>query len=198
MSPIPLGILAASGVEAVAAGAFDLLASEVLTGTQSSVTFSNLSSTYGSTYQHLQLRSVVRTSSTISYADNLKIQINGSSSSNYSWGGVQIYGDNSINAMGNNTGQSSILVSAVAGNLATANVFGAAIIDFSDAFDSNKSTTIKALGGHAQGLSNANNLHFGSGAFYTIGAIDSITLSAWSAPSLVAGCSFFLYGLRSS
>jgi hypothetical protein len=56
--PIPLGILAAAGRSQAPAGAFQLLESTVLTGSQASVEFTNLTTKYAATYQHLQLRIV--------------------------------------------------------------------------------------------------------------------------------------------
>jgi hypothetical protein len=79
MTPIPLGILAAQ--ISVAAGSYDLLETEILTGSQTSVTFSSLNSTYGADYQHLQARCVFSGGGVVS---SLRIQLNGDTGSNYS------------------------------------------------------------------------------------------------------------------
>ena len=60
---------------------YDLLETEILTGTQSSVTFSSLNSTYGADYQHLQARCVWSGGGVVS---SLRIELNGDTGSNYS------------------------------------------------------------------------------------------------------------------
>jgi hypothetical protein len=73
-----LGVLAAQAEAAApaAAGSYDLLETEILTGTQASVTFSSLNSTYGADYQHLQLRIVTRDNRGISGTNNIRLQVN--------------------------------------------------------------------------------------------------------------------------
>jgi hypothetical protein len=86
--PITLGILAQSR-QAVATGAYDLLESTVLTGNQTSVTFSNINTNYGSTYKHLQLRVVTRDTFTGGSGSTVFIRYNADSGNNYAFHSLQ-------------------------------------------------------------------------------------------------------------
>ena len=191
---LSMGLLGAAGfVEPV--GDFEFLETVVLGSTQASVTFSNVDA-YAGTYQHLQIRGVSRTSATHSYADNLRLRINGASST-YSMHGIQLYGDNSRNIVqGANT--DGMLLSPTSTSVATANVFGAHIIDILDPFEAGKNRTFRCFGGQGQGSSSGNNLQFGGGARYSTDPVTSIELSSWFSGStnLLAETRFSLYGLK--
>jgi hypothetical protein len=181
MSPIPLGILAASGALLFRSD-FDLLQTEILTGSQASVTFSDLNSTYGSIYQHLQIRMVgngneatlrfngVTTSG--SYKDHRLFGLNGSVSSG------TVYTDKILlGAMGVDTDQ-----------------FAATVVDILDPFSTDKNTTIRALSGRPR-ASNAI-VQLISGLFISTNAITSIEIS--DSVNFTTGSRFSLYGLKAS
>ena len=67
-----LGVLAAQAEAAAPAGvaAYDLLETEILTGSQASVTFSSLGD-YASDYQHLQVRGAIMTTADTRFWMNL-------------------------------------------------------------------------------------------------------------------------------
>ena len=191
---IPFGVLSSAGAAVGFESDYELISTTVLGTATSEVVFSSLA-TYASTYKHLQIRAVTRTTSSASYADNVRIRINGQTST-YAWHGIQIFGDNSLNGVGASNSNGS-LIAPTAGNLATANVFGAQVIDILDAFSASKNKTFRALGGQVQGTTNENNLGFSSGARFSTDSITSIELSSWSTtPDFIAGSRFSLYGIK--
>ena len=190
MSFVLLGILNAQAAGAAGApGDYDLLETEILTGSQSSVTFSSLNSTYGADYQHLQIRAVVRTNRAI-VGDVLYTTFNGTGGTSYNW--HYLYGDGSSVASTGAGNDSEIEIFRIASSGTTGDVFGASVIDILDAFETTKFTTIRHLSGVA---SNQNEIHLGSGAFRSTNAIDSIGFT--SIGDYVTGTRFSLYGLRS-
>jgi hypothetical protein len=190
---IPLGILAAAGGGAVFESSYDLLATEILTSSQASVTFASLGD-YAADYQHLQIRGVSRTSFGLSASDNIRIRINGQTAT-YAWHILQVYGDNSLNAAAEPNSNGS-LIAPTTGGTATSNVFGAQVIDLLDPFVSNKNRTFRGFGGHAQGSTNGNNVGLQSGARFSTDLITAIELSSWAGANLVTDSRFSLYGIR--
>ena len=185
-----LGVLAAQAEAAAPAGvaAYDLLETEILTGSQASVTFSSLDSTYGADYQHLQIRTVARTdrSSTVDFA---KMTLNGASS-NYSR--HYLLGDGSSVSSGAASGTSFLYGLRASAASDTADVFGVGVIDILDPFETTKNTTTRTFTG-ASGQ-----LWFASGLYYVTDAITTITFTPEIGTNFVTGSRFSLYGLRSA
>lgn len=197
--PIPLGVLAVAGAGAApgAAGAYELIETTILGSATSSVSFSNLDSTYGSTYQHLQIRATLRTSSVVGFND-FRLRFNSDTGSNYSFHALS-------------TGESSLVVVATAfinqtyarvgwaaGDNNNSNVFTASVIDILDAFETTKNKSVRALTGF-MGTSSAEERMLGllSADWRNTGAVTTITLSP-AAGNFPIGSRFSLYGLRSA
>lgn len=184
---IPLGILNFP----ISAGNYDLLETEILTGTQAEIEFSSLSSTYGSTYQHLQLRSVIKTnqsSGSALYA-NIIMRLNSDTGSNYSV--HRLSGNGSSVSSGGGSSLSYGLDIPAAGNSSTH--YSPSVIDILDPFETSKNTTIRALAGRLE----STQIGLYSGAWYNTDAVNTITLDISQAASFVSGSRFSLYGLRS-
>lgn len=188
--PFGLGFFAVAGAGVAAAGSYDLLQTEILTGSQASVTFSNLNSTYGADYQHLQIRGVVRATNAAN--DNqIYLRFNGSSGS-YRWHFLKGNGSSVSSGTGTDNASRSTLVFPA--NNATANSFGAFVIDFLDPYSSNKIKVFRSLSGSA---STTNAIELISGAWYTgTDAVTSILLGADAGGQFAIGSRFSLYGLR--
>lgn len=196
--PIPLGVLAVAGAGAAPSGpgAYELLETTVLTSNQSSVTFSNLDTNYGSTYQHLQIRAVQRGSASDTGGQGL-LRLNGSSNTG-SYVMHQLFGNGS-------SVTSEAVVSGILGGIApagrfpaanaTANTFGATIIDILDPFETTKNKTVRILGGQA---SSENRIFLASGLFLSTSAVTTLALSIQDGSNYVTGSRFSLYGLRSA
>jgi len=188
MSPITLGILAASGAASV--GDYELITSTVLTSSAASVTFSNLN-TAAVAYKHLQIRMVARTSDASTFND-CYMRFNGDTSSNYSW--HEVYGFNGSASSYGVASQSRIDIATLTGNNASANLFCPTIVDILDWQSTTKTKTARSLSG--MNVDNSNNvLALFSGAWFSTSAINSILLYP-SAGNFVANSRFSLYGLR--
>jgi hypothetical protein len=187
MGLIPLGILSSAGSQL--SGTYELISSEILGSAQPSVTFSSLGN-YSSTYKHLQIRYVAR--STSGGADeSIRFRLNGDSGSNYTL--HQLLGTGSTVISTSSTSQTGTSVGIIAGGTAAANTFGLGIVDIIDPYSTTKNTTIRAL----TGLPNASNLiSLRSGLHISTSAVSSIEITAASAANLATGSRFSLYGIR--
>jgi hypothetical protein len=184
---IPFGVLSAAGAEVVDAGAYELIASEILGSSQASVTFSSLA-TYASIYKHLHLRLVAR--DTVSATGSfMKLTFNGATTG---MNEHYLNGNGSSVTSAYFASGSSINFGSITGNTATASSFGAALVDILDAFSSTKNTTTRSLDGVA---SSVNNINLRSGLWNSTASITSVTVAAANT-SFVAGSRFSLYGIK--
>ena len=177
---IPLGILAAAGGAVAAAGSYDLLATEILTSSQSSITFSSLAG-YAADYDHLQVRGVMNKSNSGDIG-GAGIKLNGSNltKSHYLRG----Y-NGSVGSYAHNDGYFN-----VAG---TGDTYTGIVLDILDAFSSDKNSTIRLLAGVA---GNSEPFIFlGSSFWNDTSSITSLELNIASV-STTAGSRLSLYGIR--
>jgi len=143
--PFGIGFFAAAGAVAPAgAVSYDLLQTEILTGSQASVTFSSLGD-YASDYQHLQLRVAAR-SDRVDNVDFLQVTFNSDSAANYSLHYLRGSGSGSPSSLGL-ANQSHIWAGFLGTANHTADIFAPAVIDILDPFETSKYTTLRALGG---------------------------------------------------
>lgn len=190
---IPLGILDYP-VAVAAAGSYDLLETEILTGTQASVTFSSLNSTYGADYQHLQIRGATRDNRGISGTNNIRMRINSDSGSNYADHGMYGTGS-SVLAYANSSQTEWNAVAINPANNDTADAFGGYVIDLLDAFETTKYTTMRTF--HGVNTAAGNYVRLASGLWMNTAAVDTIVMYPSSA-SFVTGSRFSLYGLKAA
>ena len=189
MSLILLGILN-SQVSGAAAGAYDLLETQVLSSSASSVTFTGLGSC--SDYKHLQIRAVSRDDRSADVTGTF-LRFNGVSTASYAEHKLQGYGSGVSSNAGTN--QTEIdTVSEPAANQA-ANIFGTRIIDILDFSSTNKNTTVRVLSGMV-GASPYNYITLSSGVYLSTDAITSILLSPFASANFIAGSRFSLYGIK--
>jgi hypothetical protein len=170
---------------------YDLLETEILTGSQASVVFNDLNSTYGADYQQLQIRMSVR-STRSALADSVDITFNGASST-YSWHALRGSGSSaeSYGVLSNSYMQAGL----IPGNTNVSGNFGALVTDILDPFESTKNTSQKTFWGMYG--SNENFLGVFSGAWYSTNVLTSVTLDCSNA-SFIAGSRFSLYGLKAA
>jgi hypothetical protein len=186
MSPIPLGILALSG--AAAGSSFELIASTILGSDTTSVTFSSIPTTG---YKHLQLRAVMR-STRAAATDSLRMRVNGDSGTNYV--AHRLVGTGSAVTSAASTGDNIWDIDSVPGNTDTSGSFGLFVMDITDAFDTNKYTTIRH---YAARIGSANQLvRLTSGLWLSTSAITEISLDQNVGPNWLAGSRFSLYGWK--
>lgn len=128
-------------VFAGAAGDFESIATiTVGAGGASSIEFTSIPGTY----QHLQVREMVR-SSQATTVGTTGIQFNSDTGSNYAR--HILYGDGSSAASTGQASQSGGWVGTFPGSSISANIFGASVIDILDYANASKNTTVRALSG---------------------------------------------------
>jgi hypothetical protein len=180
------GLLGAAGS---ASGAYDLIASTILTSTASSVTFSNLGD-YASTYKHLQVRYVAK--ATVDGSNNLQLKLNGSSTG-YKW--HALLGSSSTVSSGTQTTTPSIRLQRLS-DLGTSNsftnTFTGGIIDFLDCYSTTKNKTTRALHGLQD---NDLGIHLSSGLWADTASITSLEFTTASG-SFGSRTRFSLYGIK--
>lgn len=186
---IPLGIIASSATRAT--GAFVLLESTVLTGSQAAVEFTNLTSKYAATYQHLQLRFVARSNR----ADNVdfsQVTFNNDFAANYSL--HYLRGDGGSASSLGLANQNFMWGGFLGTANHSANIFGQTVLDILDPFETTKNKTIRTLSGIN---ANESNIGLFSGNWRNTNSITSIRLANYGT-AFVQGSRFSLYGLRAT
>ena len=156
-------------------------------GGAASVTFSNLN-TYSTTYQHLQIRYMMRSSiqTNITF-----IRLNGDTGNNYSWHWMQANGS----SVGSDSGTNSpyIFHYSTAANNETANYFSAAVTDILDPFETTKFTTTRTM--FARPGDPYKEVGIASGLWRNTNALTSIQIYP-NASNWVQGSRFSIYGLK--
>jgi hypothetical protein len=186
---IPFGVLSAAGAEV--GGTYELIASEILGSATPSVTFSSLA-TYASTYKHLQIRFVARSSRTTSNESQTILRINGDTGSNYAQHRLLGTGSSVISQ------SATSITSMSVGFLTTAQtdasqLYASTVVDILDAYSATKNTTVRSLFG-----TRGTNPYVGlaSGLYNNTSSITSLTLIEADGQNFVAGSRFSLYGIR--
>jgi len=176
------------------ANTYDLIQSYTLTSnTASGITFSAIPSTY----THLVINFSGRDTRSGSYADDLRIQINGNSGS---YSNARLYGAAGGTGGDGGTGVNNTYFGFVAADTATASVFGNGTMIFPNYTSSTTKNGIQNSGANSFGATN--DYQNGQGALVSpvTASITSIAISGYNAPSgtLSSGSTLFLYGLKST
>lgn len=186
MSLFLLGILNSQAAGA-AAGAYDLLETQVLTSSASSVTFTGLGSY--TDYKHLQLRATVRASVAASGVYTYQMRLNSDSGSNYA--SHRLKGNGSSVTSTASSSQNHIAIEGVAvGDNEATGIFAGLVMDILDFSSSSKNTTTRTLSGETAGP----NIHLQSGLYNNSGAITSLEFGLVN--GLQTGSRFSLYGVK--
>jgi len=186
VSPI-LGIIASSKFAAV--GDFESIATVTVgSGGSSSVSFSSIPSTYA----HLQIRGIARTTA-VNNNTNILTQFNSDTSANYTQ--HELYGNGTSAAAFGAANTTNIIGAIGSPQSATSGTFGAFVIDILDYADTNKYKTLRSLSG-----SDANGsgfVFFNSGLWRSTTAISSIQLTT-DGTNFAQYSHFALYGCKSA
>jgi hypothetical protein len=188
---ITAGIFSA-GV-APSTNAYESIATQTIGVTpQSSITFSSIPSTY----KHLQIRLIARSSGAADRS-SIALKFNADTTAgNYSY--HCLIGDGSAasatGAASSGTNNYIGGISSTTAATAAANIFGVSVIDLLDYADTNKAKTIRTLAGQDQN-SSSGRVNLDSGRWGSTSAINSIELipetGLWAQYS-----SFALYGIK--
>jgi hypothetical protein len=187
MSPI-LGIYASqiTGKLSTLTGSYDSIQTTTVgSGGTASVTFSSIPSTY----THLQLRYMGKSTDTSGNWAAVQIRLNSDTGNNYAT--HALYGDGASAAAAASTSYSGHLFYSGRSTLQV----GAAIIDILDYTNTNKNTTIRTLAGVDNNGSGIVDL--ASGLWMNTAAITSITFNSFGGSPLFSEySSFALYGIK--
>lgn len=163
---------------------FQLISTQVLASTATSVTFSSIPSTF----KHLQVRYVVRQSTTGTIATTWNF--NGDSGANYAW--HRMYGNGgSVGSDGTNAANQILSMTGPGGTDASG-IFLVGIADILDYGSTAKNKTIRYATG-SKNTSTTNFVALTSGLWTSTAAVTSMTLGALSG-SFAIGSRFSLYG----
>jgi hypothetical protein len=166
-------------------GDFQSIATAVGTGSSGTITFSSIPSTY----THLQLRIIGRSTST---STTVNVTANSDTGSNYAR--HYLYGDGSTAGAGANTSQTSMAVVFVAQSIDLANSYGVNVLDILDYSNTNKYKTTRVLTGLDVNGSGGY-IQLTSGLWQSTAAISTLTLTLSSA-NFTTASQFALYGIK--
>jgi len=190
--PLILGILASSQSSANLANSYESIATTTVgAGGSATVTLSSIPSTY----KHLQIRILSRTTGTANAGgdgDWIRIRFNSDAANNYSRHYLQGNGANPFT--GSATSTSGGLLERSANGNSLANNFGGLIVDILDYTSTNKNKTVRNFGG-IDNNSGGQTYFTSSLWFATPAAINSITLIPETG-SFAQYSSFALYGIK--
>lgn len=184
---IPFGVFSAAGAGGGGgggAGSYELIETQILTGTTATISLVSIPQTY----KHLQLRFTARTNT---YSTSqLRLRFNSDTATNYAI--HTLYGNGSSVTSSANTSIAGVGYSYLADLGAPANAFGAGVVDILDYASTSKYTTVRTLGGEP---SYAVAINLNSGLWKNTAAVSSIDFAS-SNGSLVAGTRVSLYGIK--
>ena len=173
-------------------GSYESIATATGTGSSATITFSSIPSTY----QHLQIRAIMKSNSSSSI-DYRTFQFNGDTGANYAF--HQLYGDGSSAGATGSASQNRI-GSGVSGGLlvpgsdaSVINMTGTVIIDIHDYASNSKYKTVRFVTGSDR--NGSGRIILFSGLWMSTNPITSIQFSAGS-DSWTTATVFSLYGIR--
>lgn len=172
-------------------GAYESIATATGTGSSGTITFSSIPSTY----QHLQIRCLVRCSNTGTFASLLRIRVgSGSIDSGTNYARHQLYGDGStVIAAGTATTDYISAPALVVQNGAAANNHGVVILDIHDYASTTKNKTLRLFAG--QDLNGTGVVSLDSGLWMNTSAINQIQIYI-GADNFTTSSTFALYGYK--
>jgi len=167
---------------------YESIATTTLGSAASSITFSSIPSTF----KHLQIRVLARSSRSDQIGSFSNMTFNSDTSANYFWHFMNGNGSSTQAIAG--TSRSAVEVNRYATASDSSNVFGVIVIDILDYQNLNKNKTVRYLGGFDN--NGSGEIYFGSGAWNNSStAISSITLTEGSG-NLVQYSQAALYGIK--
>lgn len=183
-----LGIIASqiSGHLWAPSGAYDSIATTNGTGSSSTITFSSIPSTY----THLEIRYIARTTGAYVYEDS-KWRFN-SQTSGYAF--HVLSGDGATASASASTSTAYIGVGLTTGSTGTASAYSAGVVSILDYANTSKNKTYRILTGEDR--NGAGHVQLGSGLYSAnTNAISSITIDTISG-NWTTDSQFALYGIK--
>ena len=186
MSPI-LGIIASQNYPRIT-NSYESIATGSGTGSSNTISFSSIPSTY----KHLQLRGIVKSTTSGSSFGSVIFNVNSDTSASYTrhilWGdGSTAYAYGLANSTSWPIGANDFPTAGYT------NIFGAHIVDILDYTDTNKNTTVRALTGCD--VNGGGEIALSSTVFFKTNAITSIQLVS-STGNFATNTQYALYGIK--
>ena len=188
--PLILGIVASGNYPRVN-NSYESIATVNVTSSVSYVTFSSIPSTY----KHLQVRYIVRSSRSDYTVAALYGRFNSDSGSNYS--GHYLGGNGGTAFAYGGANYTFSPFGLASGTNVTANIFAAGVADILEYANTNTNKTVRSLAGfngNASGTGDEINLQ--SGNWRSTSAITSITFTLESSANFLQYSQFALYGIK--
>ena len=177
------------GNEAYEPPGFYSIATANGTGSSGLITFNSIPSTY----QHLQVRGIFRSSETT--GTNLYINlINSDSGSNYTAHRMQSDGESL--GTGGTASQNDIFAGRAPGTGTTTGTMGAIILDIHDYASTTKYKTLRMLSGQDSNRTYAGLMSLRSGVWMNTNAMNSISFDLGAGVTFSTSTSFALYGIK--
>lgn len=173
---------------APSAGSFDLLESYTSNGSVKTIEFTNLATTYGADYKHLQVR-ITSGMQSYNYGE-MYMKINGTTNGYTShW----LYGSNTSIGQGRFENYYYTILTPGCSTYSAGATRGAIIIDIYDAFSTTHNKNIRAIGGRNY----ENDLRLLSSTFFNSAAINTLTFEHEVNWYFQGDTKIAIYGMRS-
>jgi hypothetical protein len=171
-------------------GDFESIATVTVgSGGAANVTFSSIPSTY----QHLQIRMIARSTASGSSAGATSLlRFNSDTGSNYSQ--HYLYGQGSSASAAGVASQTAIQAGLFPQTSATASAFGGVVIDILDYTSTSKNTTVRTLEG--SDLNGSGGVAIRSGAWFSTAAVTDIVLIDHTGNNFAQYSTAALYGVK--
>lgn len=148
-----------------------------------------------STYQHLQIRMIGKSTLTTADYHFMRLRVNGATGSVYSFHSIYTYGNGTVFCQGLGSRTSIFEAGQFPdSNAARASMFGPTIIDILDYANTSKNTTIRIFSG-VELNSTISHLHIASGLYQATTAVSSLNLS-FSSGNFAQHTTAALYGIK--
>jgi hypothetical protein len=165
-----LGILASAITGNLVTSSYESIATATITTATPTISFTSIPSTY----THLQIRGITRDARSVN-VNTLNMRLgNGSIDSGSNYAAHSLDGDGASAVAAGTSSQTKMGFWIEPGASATANAFGAFVIDILDYKDTNKYKTVRILGG--TDLNGSGNAHLCSGLWQSTSAIMAILI----------------------
>jgi hypothetical protein len=190
--PVNVGGTWKTGI--LASGAYESIATITCAGSESSISFTSIPSTY----KHLQIRFISKESPASGTANSYSgmMRINSDTGTNYAT--HRLYGDgSSVYADGASSAVGAYWTYMTTYGTGIANIYAGGIIDLHDYSSTTKNKTIRAFcGADANTGSSVGKVILSSGLWMNTAAVTTLTFTPANSSFMGAGSVFSLYGIK--